>query len=140
MPRGTRIDNVSGMRVCPVCEHQQIQGEVCDNCGKQLALTPVQPVATAPLPELERTRLASAEVAAAPAQMMPELELTSFRSGPELPARPERPSLVCNYVASTSGQCFETVSEACKAMGCPEDECGTLYGSAPSGPLRLACN
>ncbi len=70
----------------------------------------------------------------------PALRIERPASGPELPARPERPSLVCNYVASTSGQCFETVSEACKAMGCPEDECGTLYGSAPSGPLRLACN
>jgi hypothetical protein len=59
---------------------------------------------------------------------------------PEMPAAPRRPPLVCNYVASTSGECFETVEAACAAMGCPKDKCVTPYGSAPSGPLRLTCD
>lgn len=69
--------------------------------------------------------------------------------GPELPKGPRRPYVVCNYRA-TSGQCFDTAEEACAAMGCSEDDCGTLYGvsgseteaysTPPGGPLPLACN
>ncbi len=59
---------------------------------------------------------------------------------PEMPAAPRRKPLVCNYVASTTDECFETIEEACAAMGCQKDECVTPYGSAPSGPLRLTCD
>ena len=69
------------MIICPVCEHQQAQGDECENCGKKLAVAPAAAAAApvARLPDLELTRVAGpAQVAVAP---LPELEATRM-AGP----------------------------------------------------------
>lgn len=75
------------MIICPVCEHQQAQGAVCDNCGKQLVAVPAPPAFAAPMPELELTSLPGGNPAI-PVQPIPDLELTRQRTGPDLPVQP----------------------------------------------------
>ncbi len=87
------------MIVCPLCEHQQVQGNVCDGCGKELAPPAPIPDSSAVMPELESTSIASAGAVApaepmvelanhrvdavvVPAEKMPDLELTGFASAP----------------------------------------------------------
>ncbi|XXF81041.1 hypothetical protein P2318_15135 [Myxococcaceae bacterium GXIMD 01537] len=72
------------MIICPVCEHQQAQGDECDNCGKKLQAPRVVAVAVAPLLELEQTQFAGGR-APVPADTVPELEGTRLRAGPDLP-------------------------------------------------------
>lgn len=75
------------MIICPVCEHQQAQGDECDNCGKKLtAPRAVAAVAVAVLPELEQTHHAGGR-AAVTAELLPELDFTRQKSGPDLPAQ-----------------------------------------------------
>jgi hypothetical protein len=73
------------MPICPVCEHNQVQGNACDQCGKVFTQQAIQTVSTPVLPELEQ----NAHVAA-PAQValerIPELESTAFRPAPAPPA------------------------------------------------------
>ena len=55
------------MIVCPVCEHQQVRGDACDQCGMRLvAAAEAAAVQIAALPELERTVQPSVAVAVAP--------------------------------------------------------------------------
>jgi len=72
------------MIICPLCEHQQLQGDECDSCGKKLQAPRPVAVAVAPLPELEQTQIAGGRAAVA-TEVVPELELTRQRSGPDLP-------------------------------------------------------
>ncbi|MBN1210703.1 MAG: hypothetical protein JXB05_37995 [Myxococcaceae bacterium] len=73
------------MIICPVCEHQQAQGDECDNCGKKLQAPRVAAaVAVAPLPELEQTHHAGGRVAVE-APTIPELDHTRQQAGPDLP-------------------------------------------------------
>lgn len=72
------------MIICPLCEHQQLQGDECDNCGKKLQAPRPVAVAVAPLPELEQTQFAGGR-APVVAETVPELELTRQKAGPDLP-------------------------------------------------------
>lgn len=72
------------MIICPVCEHQQVQGDECDQCGKRLQAPRPVAVAVAPLPELEQTQVAGGR-AAVQVEVVPELELTRQKAGPDLP-------------------------------------------------------
>ncbi|MBJ6762860.1 hypothetical protein JGU66_19020 [Myxococcaceae bacterium JPH2] len=74
------------MIICPVCDHVQPQGDECETCGKRFPvvnLTEAPPVQT--LPELELTHHANGRVTVETAPL-PELDLTRLRSGPDLPA------------------------------------------------------
>jgi len=75
------------MIICPVCEHQQVQGDECDNCGKKLVARPQAAVPTAPIPELEMTQVARKGLPVQ-AETIAELELTTLPSGPDLPQQP----------------------------------------------------
>ncbi len=72
------------MIICPLCEHQQLQGDECDSCGKKLQAPRPVAVAVAPLLELEQTQIAGGRAAVA-TEVVPELELTRQRAGPDLP-------------------------------------------------------
>lgn len=72
------------MIICPLCEHQQLQGDECDSCGKKLQAPRPVAVPVAPLVELEQTQFAGGRAAVA-TEVVPELELTRQRSGPDLP-------------------------------------------------------
>jgi hypothetical protein len=72
------------MIICPVCEHQQAQGEECDNCGKKFQAPRDATVAVAPLPELEQTHHVGGRVAVEAAPL-PELDHTHQKAGPDLP-------------------------------------------------------
>lgn len=74
------------MIVCPVCEHQQAQGDECDVCGRRLSAASAVAVATTPLAELEQTALVRPGINIA-AERMAELEATRLSSGPDLPAQ-----------------------------------------------------
>jgi ribosomal protein L32 len=74
------------MIICPVCEHQQAQGDECDNCGKKLQAPRPVAVAVAALPELEQTQLPGGRAPVA-ADVVPELEVTRLKAGPDLPAQ-----------------------------------------------------
>ena len=50
------------MMICPLCEHVQERGTVCDICGKQLLDPRKQPVQVAPLEGLETGKLGSADL------------------------------------------------------------------------------
>jgi hypothetical protein len=73
------------MIICPVCEHQQAQGDECDNCGKKLQVPKTAAAVAVPtLPELEQTQHLGGRVAVdAPA--LPELDHTRQQAGPDLP-------------------------------------------------------
>lgn len=75
------------MIVCPVCEHQQVQGFECDNCGRALKVTKAPDLPAVRLPDLEVTRLEGAD-APVPQAVMPDLERTQLRAGPDLPTAP----------------------------------------------------
>jgi hypothetical protein len=73
------------MIICPVCEHQQAQGDECDNCGKKLQVPKVAAAVAVPtLPELEQTHHAGGRVAV-DAPIIPELDQTRQQAGPDLP-------------------------------------------------------
>jgi methionyl-tRNA synthetase len=73
------------MIICPVCEHQQAQGDECDNCGKKLQVPrAAAAVAVATLPELEQTLHAGGR-APVQAETIPELDQTRQKAGPDLP-------------------------------------------------------
>jgi hypothetical protein len=72
------------MIICPVCEHQQAQGDECDNCGKKLQAPRAAAVPVATLPELEQTVHAGGR-APVQAETIPELDLTRQKAGPDLP-------------------------------------------------------
>ncbi|WP_224249917.1 class I tRNA ligase family protein [Hyalangium gracile] len=73
------------MIICPVCEHQQAQGDECDNCGKKLQVPKVAAAVAVPtLPELEQTHHAGGRVAV-DAPTLPELAHTRQEAGPDLP-------------------------------------------------------
>jgi hypothetical protein len=74
------------MIICPVCEHQQAQGDECDNCGKKLQAPRAAAVAVAPLPELEQTLHVGGR-AAVEAVPMAELDQTRQKAGPDLPVQ-----------------------------------------------------
>jgi methionyl-tRNA synthetase len=59
------LDN--GCMVCPLCEHAQVQGDSCDECGMRLAPEAPAAIQVEELPELEATRVApSGEVPIVP--------------------------------------------------------------------------
>lgn len=60
------------MIVCPMCENRQEQGDTCDVCGKRLSFEPPTSAQYPPLPDLEVTSFAEANVAIA---AMPELDV-----------------------------------------------------------------
>lgn len=73
------------MIICPVCEHQQVQGDECDNCGKKLsAASAATEAPVARLAELELTALVRPGLPVQ-AERLPELELTRVQAGPDLP-------------------------------------------------------
>jgi hypothetical protein len=73
------------MITCPVCEHTQAQGEECENCGKRLSAPRAAGGGDVPrMPELEGTHHAGGG-APVNAALMPELEQTRQRGGPDLP-------------------------------------------------------
>jgi hypothetical protein len=72
------------MIICPVCEHQQAQGDECDNCGKKLQVPRAAAVAVPTLPELEQTQHLGGRVAV-DAPTIPELDQTRQQAGPDLP-------------------------------------------------------
>ncbi len=72
------------MIICPVCEHQQAQGEECDNCGKRLQAARAVAVAVPTLPELEQTQHSGGKVPVE-APVLPELDHTRQKVGPDLP-------------------------------------------------------
>ncbi len=74
------------MITCPVCEHQQAQGNECDSCGKQLAVASPVPLQLAPMAELEGTQISGGR-AEVQVQAMADLEVTKLRGGPDLPAQ-----------------------------------------------------
>lgn len=75
------------MIICPVCEHQQAQGDECDNCGKKLQMPrAAAAVAVQTLPELEQTHHAGGRVAV-DAPLIPELDSTRQKAGPDLPVQ-----------------------------------------------------
>jgi tRNA synthetase class I (M) len=75
------------MIICPVCEHQQAQGDECDNCGKKLQVPKLAASeAIATLPELEQTHHVGGR-AAVDAPVLPELDHTRQQAGPDLPAQ-----------------------------------------------------
>lgn len=86
------------MIVCPVCEHQQLSGFECENCGKQLAQKNVASAPVQVLPELEQTRVVAAGLNVA-VQALPELERTQMQAGPDLPAQ-----RVADLEATASGK------------------------------------
>lgn len=74
------------MIICPVCEHQQAQGDECDNCGKKLQVPRAVAVAVQTLPELEQTLHTGGRVAV-DAPLIPELDSTRQKAGPDLPVQ-----------------------------------------------------
>jgi len=94
------------MIVCPLCEHQQQQGTVCEVCGKELIAPQMVGVVTETLAELESTSIAGASAAVSVERMaelddhhaaavtpapevLPELERTRVLDGGQaLPAEP----------------------------------------------------
>ncbi|ADO71733.1 conserved uncharacterized protein [Stigmatella aurantiaca DW4/3-1] len=75
------------MIICPMCEHSQAQGSECENCGKKLQQAPqAAAVAVATLPELEQTQHTGGR-AAVPSELLPELDFTRQKAGPDLPAQ-----------------------------------------------------
>jgi methionyl-tRNA synthetase len=75
------------MIICPVCEHQQAQGDECDNCGKKLQVPKVAAAVAVPtLPELEQTHHVGGRVAVE-APIIPELDHTRQQAGPDLPVQ-----------------------------------------------------
>lgn len=50
------VSNLSAMRICPLCEHVQEQGDECENCGRPFAASASVPEFVEPLPDLELTR------------------------------------------------------------------------------------
>jgi len=73
------------MIICPVCEHQQAQGDECENCGKKLQVPrAVAAVAVPTLPELEQTLHAGGR-APVQTEAMAELDQTRQKAGPDLP-------------------------------------------------------
>ncbi|MFN7134710.1 MAG: hypothetical protein ACK4N5_21705, partial [Myxococcales bacterium] len=62
------------MIVCPVCEHQQALGDVCETCGKQLVEPKPMNVARETLPDLETTAIAASDANVLDVRMA-ELEL-----------------------------------------------------------------
>jgi hypothetical protein len=169
------------MATCPFCEHVQERGEECDLCGRRLsgpgtepapvaALAELEPtahppthVATAPLPDLEATRV---EAAAAPdAASIDLLEPTRFATGATLPPEPV-PGLeshqaepisdggadpfapvVCRYCRSVAppgericGRCGMRLPtfEAAAVVAAEEQRCGDC-GAVGTGPLCRQC-
>lgn len=73
------------MIICPVCEHQQAQGDECDNCGKKLQVPKAAAAVAVPtLPELEQTQHLGGRVAV-DAPVLAELDHTRQQAGPDLP-------------------------------------------------------
>ncbi len=63
------------MIVCPVCEHPQSAGVICDVCGKQLVAAAQVAAQIQPLPELEQTAVVARNAVGPPVTPMPELEV-----------------------------------------------------------------
>ncbi len=111
------------MTVCPVCEHQQAQGESCDNCGKQLV--PPRPIniANEQLPELETTSIPGGNAnvldsqipdlephhvaaVAAPAEVLPEMERTQvFQDPTRTPVAASHTCRYCGNAQQQAGMC-----------------------------------
>ena len=75
------------MIICPLCDHVQPEGTECDVCGKRFPLptaAAAAPIAT--LPELEATPHAGGRAPVSVA-VLPDLDLTRVRSGPDLPVQ-----------------------------------------------------
>lgn len=66
------------MIVCPVCEHPQVTGSECEQCGRRLEEGRATDAPVAPMDGLERTALDTAGAAATTADLMVDLELTRF--------------------------------------------------------------
>lgn len=73
------------MTICPLCAHQQVQGNECDQCGRLLVEAPAVEIAAGGLPGLEATALVSSSPAPAPAAMLETIETNQLASGPDLP-------------------------------------------------------
>src|SRR4051794_22316599 len=74
------------MTICPVCEHQQAQGDSCDQCGK--VFIKARPIpAPAAMPELEQTSYSGARSDAG-VERMPDLESTAFRAPAQVAPEP----------------------------------------------------
>jgi hypothetical protein len=78
------------MIVCPVCEHSQAMGSECEQCGKVLALVPVEALPEAPPPAgFEVTGLGDASAPELPPVRIADLEATPLAAGgPDLPVQP----------------------------------------------------
>ncbi|QSQ26809.1 hypothetical protein JY651_18655 [Pyxidicoccus parkwayensis] len=74
------------MIICPVCDHVQPEGTECDVCGRGFPTQAVVAAPVAPLPELELTPHAGGRVAVQVA-VLPELDSTRMKAGPDLPAQ-----------------------------------------------------
>lgn len=66
------------MIVCPLCEHQQVTGSECEQCGRRLEEGRGTDAPVAPMDGLEQTALDTAGVAAATADLLADLEVTRF--------------------------------------------------------------
>ncbi|WIG96994.1 hypothetical protein [Myxococcus sp. SDU36] len=74
------------MIICPLCDHVQPEGTECDVCGKRFPAAVAEPTPVATLPELEVTPHAGGRAPVATA-VLPDLDVTRLRSGPDLPAQ-----------------------------------------------------
>jgi hypothetical protein len=74
------------MIICPVCDHVQPEGTECDVCGRVFPAPVIDAAPVAPLAELELTPHAGGRVAVEVA-VLPELDATRLRAGPDLPAQ-----------------------------------------------------
>ncbi len=64
--------------VCPLCEHLQEQGNLCDVCGMRLALEPAAPVTAVAFTGLEPTRLPQVTGPATAAAPVASVRLTGL--------------------------------------------------------------
>lgn len=74
------------MIVCPLCEHQQPEGDACDVCGRPFPADLAVPVEIPPVEGLEPTLQ---EAVALDAPAIPELEPTLFEAALALPEEVE---------------------------------------------------
>jgi len=74
------------MIICPLCDHVQPEGTECDVCGKRFPPPVVAAPPIATLPELEVTPHAGGR-APVNVAVLPDLDLTRLRSGPDLPVQ-----------------------------------------------------
>jgi len=118
------------MIICPVCEHQQAQGDECDNCGKKLQVpraAAAVPIVT--LPELEQTVHVGGR-APVQTEVIPELDQTRVKAGPDLPPQ-QVPDMETTRAAPVDKVSVEVVPELDTGRA-PDDGVRT---AAPTGAV-----